>query len=803
MSISQLPSYLLSLQYPPQKFRFKSTEELEELKEPVGQTRAVEAMKFGTDIYSSGYNIYALGPPGTGKHQIVRQFLEKKAAAAPIPQDWVYVYNFQNASVPIVISFPPGEARKFQRQVQQFIEDLRTTIPSIFDSENYNSRRDSLINEFKEEQEKALANVQDKAKKENVFLLTSRGAFFFGQGDETGSLIDRDALAKLPEEEQKQITERLKKYNDELASIINNFPILEKQMRLKIKDLTREILSSAVESLIKDLKVSYSANTKISDYLNKMVQDVLENSHKFRNPLDEKFETAEGSGDNHLKRYEVNVIVDHSNQIGAPVVYEDNPTFMNLVGQIEHVAQMGALVTDFTLIKPGALHRANGGYLVLDAGKLLSSPHSWDGLKRSLRSEKIRIESLGQVFSMISTVTLKPEPIPLNCKVILIGDREIYRLLMRFDPDFTDLFKVSADFETELVRNDENELLFVRLLASIIRSNNLLHLDPSGAARVLEHSTRLTSDSERMSLSLELITSLLKEANLFAKEAGKTIVSAQDVQNALDAQVHRASRIYEKIMEEIERGTLLIDLEGENIGQINGLTVFEFGNLFFGHPARITAVARMGEGAVIDIEREIKMGGPIHSKGVLILSGFLKSRFAVDVPLSISASLAFEQTYGMVEGDSASLAELYALLSALAEIPIKQSIAVTGSVNQHGQVQPVGGINEKIEGFFDYCQRKGLTGRQGVIIPKANTKHLALRKNVIESVKKNEFFIYTVENIEDCFELLSGIPGKEIYEKIESRLRLFADRLNMYKRLNKPEKEQQEEGPHLIPPQPH
>lgn len=776
MAISQVPANLLSLKYSPQRFAFDSTEQLENLVETPGQERAIEALKFGTDIDYSGYNIYALGPPGIGKHQIVRQFLQQKATNRPSPLEWVYVNNFSDPSKPIAINFQAGQAKIFQQQIHQLVEDLRTTIPAIYESETYRARRDSLINDFKERHENALADIQDRAKKENVYLLTAQGAFFFGQADSSGNILDQEAIAKLPEDEQKQINERLKRYNDELLSIVSNFPILERQLRIRIKDLNHEILSATTESLIKDIKEKYAKDTKISEYLNQMVQDIIENARFFKNTQEEKIEIPEGIP-SPLKRYEVNIMVDHTHQSGAPVIYEDNPTFMNLVGQIEHLSQMGALLTDFTLIKPGSLHRANGGYLMLDAAKLLSAPYAWEGLKRALRSEDIRIESLGQIYSMISTVSLKPEPIPLNCKIILVGNSEIYNALVKADPDFSDLFKISADFETQMIRTPENENLFMRFLASIIRKNNLLHLDTSGATKLLAHSTRLTSDSERISVSLDLISDLLKESNLFAKQSAKTVVSEQEVQQAINAQVRRASRIHEKIIDEIERGTLLIDLEGKYIGQVNGLSVFEFGNYFFGHPARITAVARMGEGNVVDIQREIKMGGPIHSKGVLILSGFLKSRFATEVPFSISASLVFEQSYGIVEGDSASLAELCALLSALSQFPLFQSIAVTGSINQHGDVQPVGAINEKIEGFYDFCHRGGLAGNPGVIIPKANIKHLALKENVIEAVNQGKFKIYSVETIDDCMELLTGVPRQLIQEKIESRLRTYAEQL--------------------------
>lgn len=788
MPAQPVPIDSLCIQCDPNQFRFTSTEELQELEETIGQRRATEALKFGTEISNAGYNIYALGPHTVGMHQIIEQFLRGIASKTEAPADWVYVNNFSESEKPISISFPPGMARKFQADVRQMVEDLRTTIPSIFESDSYRERRDSLLKMFKEKQDKSLDDLQDRAKKENMQLLTIGGGLVFAQADKRGKLLDGSEIDKLPEEEKKRILERLNKFNEELISIIGQIPIMERQLRTSIKHLNREMISSAVETLIKELKTKYGEVKNVNEYLEDMFQDIIDNAHNFRRPHEERSELEEQIF-LPLRRYDVNVVVDHSDNHGAPVVYEDNPTFMNLVGQIEHLARMGTLVTDFTLIKAGALHRANGGYLILDINKLLTSPYAWEGLKRALKSESIRIESLGQVYSLISTVSLEPEPIPLRCKIILIGDREIYHLLMRLDPEFSELFRVSADFEDEIPRSAESEALFARLLGSLIRRGKLQHLDPTGAAKVIDFSSRLAADSERISVSLEPISNLLKEASFFAREAGRNIVTGAEVKMAIDAQIRRTSRFYEKIIEETLRGNLLIDLDGERVGQINGLSVFEFGDHIFGHPARITASVRMGDGQVIDIERETKMGGAIHSKGVLILSGFLKSRFATDVPFSISASLVFEQTYGPVEGDSASLAELIALLSALSEVPVKQSIAVTGSVNQRGEVQPVGGINEKVEGFFDLCKGRGFSGRQGVVIPKSNIKNLSLRDDVIEVISgKQNFTLYSVENVEDCMTLLTDVPFDEIAGKIESKLRAFAEKLSMMKKPEGPMK---------------
>ncbi len=761
------------LQFKPfiEKGSFLSTAPLEDLTEPIGQARAIESLRFATELQSTGYNIYALGHAGIGKHQIIEQFLNSKISKSSIPVEWVYLNNFTDPVKPIAVSFSVGQARVFQNEIHQLIEDLRSTIPSLYDSDRYRTKRDQIIKEFKDRQDNAILELESRAKKENAFLLNVHGGLLFAAGDKDGNILEDEAVLKLSKEEQDDLANRISKFNDELVLVVNQFPIQERQMRLKIKELNREMVFATVEASVKELLVKYANHDRVRSYLEDMIRDIVDNARDFRRRLEESPELKEAPSP--LKRYEVNVIVDHTTSVGAPIVYEDNPTFMNLVGEIEHLPILGALITDFTLIRPGALHRANGGYLVLDAIKLLTSPYAWEGLKRALKSQFIKIESLGQVYSLVSTVTLKPEPIPLSCKVILIGDLEIYQALIDLDPDFSDLFRVTADFESEIERNETNEKLFIQLLSSLVRKNQLRHLDWSAVVRILEHSTRLVSDRERLSLDLNLLSNLLRESDHFAAENNQELITEPNVQRAIDFQFHRVSRIYEKQIQEIKRGTQLIEVEGQSIGQINALSVYEFANTYFGHPNRISAVVRMGEGQVVDIEREVKMGGPIHSKGVMILSGYLKSKFAEKYPLSISASLVFEQSYSMVEGDSASMAELAALLSVLAQIPLKQNFAMTGSVNQNGQAQAIGGVNEKVEGFFDLCRSKGLKPGQGVIIPNANLKHLSLRKDVQLAIKEGKFSIYSVDSVEDAMTILTGVSVSLLFEKIEERLKYF------------------------------
>ena len=499
-----------------------------------------------------------------------------------------------------------------------------------------------------------------------------------------------------------------------------------------------------------------------------------------------------------MRRYRANVVVDNSESKGAPVIHEDNPTYQNLIGRVEHQAQLGALVTDFNLIKPGAIHKANGGYLVLDARKVLLQPYAWEGLKRAIQSREVRIESVSQMLSLITTTSLEPEPIPLDIKVALFGDPELYYLLYYMDPDFPELFKVSADFASQMDRNQENQELYARMIASIVRRENLKPFARSGVARVIEQSARMLGDSDKLSVQMRDIADLLRESNYWASQNSHEAVTANDVERAIEARIYRSDRMRERVQESIQRNILLIDTREKKVGQVNGLSVLQLGNFAFGQPSRITARVWLGKGNLINIEREVEMSGPIHSKGVLILSGFLGERYATDTPLALSASLVFEQSYAGVEGDSAS-AELYALLSAISEVPIRQSLAVTGSVNQHGEVQAIGGVNQKIEGFFDICKAQGLTGDQGVLIPTSNVQHLMLRQDVVNAVREGQFHVYAVDTIDRGIEILTGVPAGEkdeegnyprgsINYQVAKRLAQMAERS---KRFGEAEKEEE------------
>jgi len=747
------------------QFGFETTDELEDLSGIVGQERAVDAIVFGIGIQREGYNLFALGPSGTGKRTTISQFLDQKAAAKPTPSDWCYVNNFEHPHKPRALQLPPGQGSVLRKDMEQLIEELRTAIPTVFESEDYRTRRQEVEEELKERQEQAFSEIQRQAQERAVALIRTPVGLAFTPM-KAGEIISPDTFQKLPEEERKRVEAHIFQLQEQLQEVIYQVRQWEREAREKVKELDRQMAMSIVSHPVDELREKYAELPKVVDYLNAVQQDVVENVDEFRATEEDSQSRVMSlprslAAPSPFRRYRVNVLVDHGESEGASVIFEEHPTYNNLIGRVEHIAQMGALVTDFDLIKPGALHRANGGYLILDAYQLLLQLYAWDGLKRALRAREIRIESMAQALSLISTVSLEPEPIPLDVKVILIGERLLYYLLYRHDPDFSELFKVEADFNEETARTPENNLLYARLVASLARNDGLRPFDRGAVARIIEHSARVAGDANKLSIHLLSVSDLLREADYWAGVTGSEIVTATDVQRAIDAQIHRADRLRERVQERIQQGTILIDTTGERVGQVNSLSVIGLGNFAFGHPSRITACIRLGKGEVIDIEREVELGGPIHSKGVLILSGFLGARYAVEHPLSLSASLVFEQSYGGVEGDSASMAELCALLSALAGLPIKQSLAMTGSVNQHGEAQPIGGVNEKIEGFFDVCQARGLTGEQGVILPVSNVQHLMLRQDVVEVVGAGQFHVYPVHGVDQAIELLTGIVAGE------------------------------------------
>lgn len=785
----------------PQQLSFKSTAELEEIKEFVGQERAMDALQFGIGIQRDGYNLYVLGPSGYGKHSMIRQYLQEQRGVGAQADDWVYVGNFVDPQKPIAIRFPAGQGRTFQKDMQQLVDDLKTTIPSAFETEQYHNRAEEIQESFQERTREAFLELAQEAEKHHIAVIRTPSEIRFVP-EKNGKTLPAEEYDKLPEKEKKRLEQVIDVLEEKVESIFRQRPQWQREARDRMKALNKEVGLFAVGHLIDDLREKYKAIEDVQFYLDTLLEDVIQNLHEFR---EEELNVGifSSSEEPSYRRYQVNLFVDNSEQKGAPIYYENHPAFQNLIGKVEYVSQMGTLITDYMLIKPGALHQANGGYLILDANKVLTQPYAWEGLKRAISSKCVDIQSIAEMFGLVSTLSLQPEPIPLDIKIILVGDRRIYYLLMEYDPEFGELFKVEADFEDSIPRDEDNNDVYARLLATLVRKEKLLDFKHDAVARIIEHSSRLADDAEKLSTHMLSIVDIMREADYWAQQRKADAVNKDDVQKAIDKQIYRASRYQERLQEEIQRGTLLIDTDGEKVAQVNGLFVMEMGHHAFSQPARITATTRLGEGEVIDIEREVDLAGSIHSKGVLILTSFLAARYAHNYPLSLTASLVFEQSYGMVEGDSASVGELCALLSALAKVPIKQSLAVTGSVNQHGEVQAIGGVNEKIEGFFDVCQQRGLNGEQGVLIPKSNVPHLMLRQDVVDAAREGNFHIYPVSTIDEAITLLTGIdagvvdedgefPENSINGRVNARLEELAHLRHDFGKSSDDESEQSE-----------
>jgi len=751
----------------PAQFAFETTEDLDGSTEIAGQQRALDAIRLGMGIRHDGFNLFALGPAGTGKQSAVLLYLNGLVPDAPCPDDWCYVYNFEQPRHPRAMRLPPGRACELVKDMEHLVETLFSVMPTAFSSEEYQAREKEIHESFQEQQGVAIEELEQDAREHDIALIRTPGGFAFAP-TRKGEVLKSDDFMRLKQDNRDRIESEMVRLKDALQSIMAQIPKWHRESIEKLKELNRDVAGFALKPLIAELRSKYEILPEVISYIEAIENDIIQNFDQFLEKESSPQELFMGGGTanpgakgRYFVRYRVNVMIDNGHTNGAPVILEDKPACQNLIGDIEHSAQMGTLVTDFTLIKPGALHRANGGYLILDARRLLLEPFAWEALKKAIRTRQIRIESLAQLYSLVSTISLDPEPIPLQVKIILLGERTLYYLLSTYDPDFNELFKVAADFEDEMERNPETHLAYARLIGSMADREKLRHFDRGAVARVIEHGSRMAGDATKLTTHLQGICDLVHEADYHASESGRNRISAEDVQAVIDAQEHRASRIQERIREAMMRNTILIDTTTEKAGQINGLAVYSLGDRNFGRPSRITARVRLGKGEVIDIEREVEMGGPIHSKGVLILSGFLGARYAPDRPLSLSATLVFEQSYSGVEGDSASSAELYALLSAISGLPIRQWFAVTGSVNQYGEVQAIGGVNEKIEGFFDLCRERGLDGRHGVLIPASNVGNLMLRKDVVKAVEEGKFAIWPVSHVDQGIEILTGVPAGE------------------------------------------
>jgi predicted ATP-dependent protease len=769
-------------------FDFKTTETLEEIEKIIGQDRALEAVDFGSNIRQDGFNLYAMGPHGSGKHTAVTAFLHKKAEQESVPSDWCYVNNFKDPRKPIAIEMPAGKAVRFQHDIADLIELLKTTLPAVFESNEHRNARERINQKYVDKQAEIFRKLKEEAAKHDVAMESTSPSRVTFAPILDGKVLSNNEFNALGDEQKAKINDQTNKFQAIVKDALREVGLLSKAMQKEFKELDHRTTADAVGVIIDELRAAYADFPRIVEYLDALQADVIENVKDFLARPEEAdlppFLAAYNAPS--FRRYEVNVFISRESDESAPVIFEDNPSHHNLIGHIEHISQIGTLVTDFNLIKPGALHKANGGYLILDARKLLMQPFSYEELKRVLRAKEIRIESLAQQYSLISTVSLEPEPIPINIKVVLIGERYIYYLLYHYDPDFKELFKVAADFEEDMPRDKGSMMLYASMIASMAKKSSVLPLTPEAVGRVIEQSSRDAEDASKLSTHLGSLADLLKEADYWARKAQRDVIDSSDIETALNAQEKRVNRLQHKLYEQIEAGTLMINTEGEAVGQINALSVIAMGGYRFGTPSRVTARTRMGKGEIVDIQRKAELSGPIHAKGVMILSSYLSSRYATTFPLSLSASLVFEQSYGMVEGDSASSTELYALLSSLSGLPIKQNIAVTGSVNQYGEVQAIGGVNEKIEGFFDVCMRLDPDNSHGVLIPKANVKHLMLKKEILDAVDKGSFSIYAVSTIDEGIAILTGKDAGEADEKgnypddsinglVVSRLKTFAE----------------------------
>ena len=771
---------------------FATTDDLEPLEELVGQPRAIEAIRLSADMRHRRFNIFVHGPEGTGRHAAVTRLMTEAAAKRPVPDDWVYVHDFEAPDRPRALRLPHGTGPKLRKALADLVDDLAQGIPALFESEEYQSRRAAIEEEFGGRNEVAFSELGRRARERGVAILRTPMGFALAPTKD-GEVQKPDAIDKLPEAERAAIRENVAKTQSELSEFLESLPRIEKEHRAAITALNAEMAEQVVDLNLTDLREGFAGIPALDSHFDALRKDLIANAELFMKAGSQSGEgpfpmaSTRVHDTPRFHRFAVNVMVSHPEDAsGAPVVVETLPTLANLTGRVEYMQQMGTLVTDVTLVRPGALHKANGGYLIIDARRVLTEPFAWDALKRCLETAEIRMIGAGERLGLSASGTLEPQPVPLDLRVALVGDRTLLRLLETHDPEFAQLFTVSAEFGPDMDWHEGSLHMFARQVAALVRREGLRPASADGVAALIELAAREADDREKLSLMLSRLWDVLREADHRAREEGATTIARSHVEDAEAARLRRSDSVAERIREMMARGSLMIATRGSVVGQVNGLTVAALGGARFGWPARITARVRLGAGQVVDIEREVKLGGPIHSKGVLILSGYLATHYLPETPLSLWASLVFEQSYGGVDGDSASVAELCALLSALAGVPLSQSFAVTGSINQQGEVQPVGGVNEKIEGFFETCSVQGLTGRQGVLIPRRNVDNLMLRPDVVEAVAEGRFHIHAITHIDEALELLTGLPaGKRglngeftagsVNANVEMRLMDFAE----------------------------
>jgi lon-related putative ATP-dependent protease len=779
----------------------ESTKDLVPLSEIIGQERAVRALKFGLGIKDHGFNMYVAGYPGTGRKTAVKNFVEAQAKVQPVPPDWCYVNNFANPYEPKAIKLQAGKGKEFHDDMKNLIENVRDSLPKAFESEDYVAKREATIRGLEKQRKQLIEEINTNAQREGFVIQTTPiGMILIPILD--GKPLSEEEMLALPQKMKDKLEEKREKLETDFRNTMRQLIDMERKIHEALKKLNKEVALYAIGNQVETIMEKYKDTPEATTYLKDAENDILDNLQQFvkrGEPRQQLPFPMPWMKEEPFKKYEVNVVIDNSNTKGAPVIMETNPTYHNLLGRTEKEAQFGSLTTDFSMIRAGAIHKANGGYLIIPVEELLRNPFSYDGLKRDLRDRNIVIEEPEERYGFISVKTLKPQPILLTTKVILIGNPSIYQLLFTLDADFKELFKVKAEFDTTMDRTDEKVKQYATFVCMLCEKENLKHLDGSGLAKIVEYSSRIAEDQYKLSTQFSHVADILREANYYATQENVEFINGNHVKKTIEEKIYRSKLIQEKIQEMIQRGFFLIDTVAEKVGQVNGLSVMGLGDFAFGSPSRVTASIGLGREGVIDIEREAKMGGPIHTKGVLILSGYINDKYARDKPLSLSARLVFEQNYGGVEGDSASSTELYSILSALSGLPIKQNIAVTGSVNQKGEVQAIGGVNEKIEGFFEVCKAKGMTGQQGVMIPESNVQNLMLKEEVVEAVKAGKFNIYSVKTIDEGIEVLTGTKAGQrrpdgTFEEgtvnyiVDKQLAEMAEKLKEYQTLQVQEK---------------
>jgi lon-related putative ATP-dependent protease len=744
---------------------FETTSDIKPTDGTIGQDRALKAMDFGLTLESKGFNIFLLGESGTGKMTTIKNLLKKRSAEEPVPSDWCYVYNFKDPDVPQAIAMKPGDGVELQRDMEKFIKALKEDLLKLFESKEYEKQKTRIMDEFQAKQKELFGALEDEAARRGFSIRKTVSGLLIVPVKKSGDPLSEDEFEALPDKEKQSIEAIGKELQEKLNDVVRSVKDEEKKVKEQLEQLEREATLSAVGHYIEDLDAKYGEYEKIKAYLKEVRDDILDHIEDFKGgeePAGALAFMKPQKPEPTFNRYVVNLLVNNKDTEGAPCVFESNPTYLNLFGRIEHKFQYGVAVTDFTMIKPGALHRANGGYLIVDALDLLRNIFSYDALKRSIRNGEVRIEDVWEQYRLMSTATLKPEAIPLDVKVILTGNPYLYYMLYNLDEEYRELFKVKADFDSLMERNEASIRKYSEFIAAKCDEEKLLPFDRRGVAKVVEHSSRIAGERGKLSSKFSEIADIIREAAYWSAKDGKSVVSVEHVNTALEEKIYRSNRIEERLRELMADGTLIVDTEGEKVGQVNGLAVLSMGDYSFGKPSRITARTFAGKGGVVNIERETKMSGKIHEKAILIISNYLGSKYAVNKPISLSASITFEQLYEMVEGDSATCAELYALLSSLSGVSLKQSIAVTGSMDQHGDVQPIGGVNEKIEGFFDLCKLRGLQDSHGVIIPRKNIKHLMVKSSVVDAVKEGKFRIYPIDTMEEGLEILTGKTAGEL-----------------------------------------